>query len=86
MTLTRSISKLGVVVFGVLKFSEFLIASRIPTELFADAQRFHHVRSKTMKDKVMIFTAVYRPRPDLGPEFDGKLMIAVAHELKVSLL
>lgn len=31
-----------------------------------------------------MFAAVYRPRPDLGPRFDGKLILKVAHSKKVS--
>jgi hypothetical protein len=39
--------------------------------------------SKTQKKKVMMFGAVYRPRPDLGERWDGKLMLKVAHRKKV---
>lgn len=41
--------------------------------------------SKTKKKKVMFFAAIYCPRLDLGPEFDGKLHLEVAHPHKVLL-
>lgn len=31
----------------------------------------------------MIFAAVYRPRLDISPSFDGKMMLKVAHKQKV---
>lgn len=50
---------------------------------FDKKESYQHVVSKTQKDKVMFFAAVYRPRPDINEAFDGKLMLKVAHKKKV---
>lgn len=55
----------------------------VPTDLVTDSTKFTHHASKTQKNKVMMFAAVYRPRPDINDSLDGKLMLKVAHRQKV---
>lgn len=60
-----------------------LILRYVPSDLVTDSSKYTHHASKTQKNKVMMFAAVYRPRLDLADSLDGKLMLKVAHNPKV---
>lgn len=58
----------------------------MPVSAFnAETSKFVPRPSKRRKKIVMMFGAVYRPLPDLGERWDGKLMLKVAHNKKVIL-